>query len=206
MAAAVPSGAQAAPTKTTALSGVKFAGYVGNEHVQVRKTPFFDTRAEVVGEFDFIAPCANWREHQRWNRDRVGNYAQCPVVETMDGDTPPDAPATKGDNATNELIWRAAQKHELLFKEPGTQTFDEALFATVRDMLATNDTGSRARYSVLQAASGAYTLALIGSHREAAREQSGFKPAFTGTQLECWAHIEANRQQFPVNMLNAEVL
>lgn len=60
----------------------KFAGYVGNQHMAVRVTPFFDRPAEVTGEkFAFVAPCTNWEEHQRWNQERVGNYAQCPVAE-----------------------------------------------------------------------------------------------------------------------------
>lgn len=60
---------------------VKYAGYVGNKHLSIRVTPFFNSAAEVDGEFEFTAPCANWQEHQRWNQQRVGNYAQCPVQE-----------------------------------------------------------------------------------------------------------------------------
>lgn len=29
----------------------------------------------------FIRECANWEEHQRWNAQRVGMYAQMPVTE-----------------------------------------------------------------------------------------------------------------------------
>jgi hypothetical protein len=68
----------------------------------------------------------------------------------------------------------------------------------------TNTSAGTARYSVLQAASGSYAVTRIGSHREATREQAGFKTAFIGTQAECWAHICGNRQQFPVDRLNAE--
>lgn len=67
---------------------MKFAAYVGNDHANIRLTPFFDTRAEAqaaaraAGHLTaFTAPCANWQEHQRWNTERRGMYAQCPVVE-----------------------------------------------------------------------------------------------------------------------------
>ena len=60
---------------------IKYAGYVGNKHCRIRVTPFFDSRAEVRGDFEFTAECANWQEHQRWNKERAGNYAQCPVQE-----------------------------------------------------------------------------------------------------------------------------
>ena len=59
----------------------KYAGYVGNKHLRIRVTPFFDSELEVRGDFEFIAPCGNWDEHLRWNQQRVGNYAQCPVQE-----------------------------------------------------------------------------------------------------------------------------
>jgi hypothetical protein len=60
---------------------VKYAGYVGNKHCAVRVTQFFNKASEVAGSFEFTAPCANWKEHQRWNQQRVGNYASCPVAE-----------------------------------------------------------------------------------------------------------------------------
>lgn len=60
---------------------VKYAGYVGNKHLRIRVTPFFCAASEVAGNFEFIAECGNWQEHQRWNQERVGNYAQCPVQE-----------------------------------------------------------------------------------------------------------------------------
>lgn len=63
------------------MNNVKFAGYVGNKHLRIRVTPFFDSAAEVKGAHEFIAECGNWQEHQRWNAQRVGNYAQCPVQE-----------------------------------------------------------------------------------------------------------------------------
>jgi hypothetical protein len=63
------------------MANTKFAGYVGNKHLRIRVTPFFDSAAEVTGSFEFIDQCGNWREHQQWNKQRVGNYAQCPVQE-----------------------------------------------------------------------------------------------------------------------------
>lgn len=63
---------------------MKFAAYSGNEFVKIRTTPFFDTRAEARAADPgaaFVAPCGNWKEHQQWNIDRVGNYAECPVLE-----------------------------------------------------------------------------------------------------------------------------
>lgn len=60
------------------------------------------------------------------------------------------------------------------------------------------------RYSILQAASGSYILTRIGSHREVTREQAGWKSAFIGTLSECFAHLEANRAQFPVDRHNGE--
>ncbi len=63
------------------MNTTKYAGYTGNLHCKIRTTPFFDSYAEVKGDFEFKAECANWQEHQRWNQERVGNYAQCPVQE-----------------------------------------------------------------------------------------------------------------------------
>ena len=67
---------------------MKFAAYNGNDFCKVRITPFFDSRAEAAAAAKsaghltaFTAPCANWQEHQRWNAERVGNYASCPVQE-----------------------------------------------------------------------------------------------------------------------------
>lgn len=68
---------------------MKYAGHNGNKHFAVRVTPFFDSAAEVwaharlsaLTNVDFVAPCANWQEHMRWNKERVGNYANCPVQE-----------------------------------------------------------------------------------------------------------------------------
>ena len=67
---------------------MKFAAYLGNEHCKVRLTPFYDTRAEAHGAARaaghltaFVAPCANWQEHMRWNVQRVGMYKDCPVAE-----------------------------------------------------------------------------------------------------------------------------
>lgn len=67
---------------------MKYAAYTGNQHLSIRLTPFFDSRAEArQAALDqghttaWVAPCANWQEHQRWNRERVGNYASCPVQE-----------------------------------------------------------------------------------------------------------------------------
>ena len=60
---------------------VKFAGYVGNKHLRIRTTAFFDRPDAVQGNFDWVAECGNWQEHQRWNAQRVGNYAACPVQE-----------------------------------------------------------------------------------------------------------------------------
>lgn len=66
----------------------KYAAYNGNDFCKIRVTPFFNTRSEAseaarkVGELAaFTAPCANWQEHMKWNTERVGNYASCPVVE-----------------------------------------------------------------------------------------------------------------------------
>lgn len=67
---------------------MKYAAYAGNDFCKVRLTPFFDTREEARAAANmanhlsaFIAPCANWQEHMKWNSERVGNYAQCPVTE-----------------------------------------------------------------------------------------------------------------------------
>lgn len=60
---------------------MKYAGYVGNKHLKIRTTRFFDTEKEVVGNFEFVKPCANWEQQMEWNRQRVGNYATCPVEE-----------------------------------------------------------------------------------------------------------------------------
>jgi hypothetical protein len=64
------------------------AAYVGNKHAKVRVTPFFATHEEArnaavsSGHLEaFTQECANWQEHQRWNRERVGMYATCPVQE-----------------------------------------------------------------------------------------------------------------------------
>jgi len=66
----------------------KFAAHVGNLHASARVTPFFDTAAEAMQAAantdhgsTFVRECANWQEHQRWNAQRVGNYAQMPVAE-----------------------------------------------------------------------------------------------------------------------------
>ena len=63
------------------MENVKFAGYVGNKHLSIRVTPFFNSAAEVTGNFEWIAECANWEEHMKWNKERAGNYASCPVEE-----------------------------------------------------------------------------------------------------------------------------
>jgi len=69
---------------------MKFAAYNGNDHCKVRVTTFFDTRAEAADAAKaaghltaFVAPCANWKEHMKWNIERVGNYASCPVDESL---------------------------------------------------------------------------------------------------------------------------
>jgi hypothetical protein len=62
---------------------IKYAGYVGNKHLRIRVTPFFDAASAVRGKFEFIDVCANWQEHQRWNQQRVGNYAACPVLDDV---------------------------------------------------------------------------------------------------------------------------
>lgn len=66
----------------------KHAGFIGNPHLTLRVTPFHETPAQareaarLRGYAEaFTAPTANWQEHQRWNRARVGNYAQMPVEE-----------------------------------------------------------------------------------------------------------------------------
>lgn len=66
----------------------KFAAHVGNHHASARVTPFFDSPAEATAAaaktdhgVTFVTACSNWEEHQRWNAQRVGMYAQMPVVE-----------------------------------------------------------------------------------------------------------------------------
>lgn len=63
------------------MTNTKFAGYVGNLHLTIRVTSFFSSADEVKGEYEFIRQCGNWQEHQRWNQERKGNYASCPVQE-----------------------------------------------------------------------------------------------------------------------------
>ena len=70
------------------MSNTKFAAYAGNDFCKVRLTPFFDSRADAAAAAKcaghltaFTAPCANWKEHQEWNKQKVGNYAQCQVAE-----------------------------------------------------------------------------------------------------------------------------
>lgn len=67
---------------------MRFAAYVGNDHAKIRVTPFFDTRTEAKeaaitrGHLEsFVAPCANWKEHMKWNKQRIGMYKECPVTE-----------------------------------------------------------------------------------------------------------------------------
>lgn len=64
------------------------AAYVGNKHAKVRVTPFYGTHQEARDSASanghlnvFTQECANWSEHQRWNRERIGMYAQNPVTE-----------------------------------------------------------------------------------------------------------------------------
>jgi hypothetical protein len=64
------------------------AAYVGNKHAKVRVTPFYVTHQEArnaavaSGHLDtFTQECANWQEHQRWNRERVGMYAHSTVTD-----------------------------------------------------------------------------------------------------------------------------
>jgi urease accessory protein UreE len=66
----------------------KFAAHIGNLHASARVTPFFGSAAEAMAaasktdhDATFIRECANWEEHQRWNTQRVGMYAQMPVNE-----------------------------------------------------------------------------------------------------------------------------
>ena len=66
----------------------KFAAHVGNLHASARVTPFFSSAAEAMAAASktdhgvtFIRECANWEEHQRWNAQQVGMYAQMPVAE-----------------------------------------------------------------------------------------------------------------------------
>lgn len=66
----------------------KFAAHVGNQHASARVTPFFDSPAKAMAAaaktdhgVTFVAACANWEEHQQWNAQRVGVYAQMPVAE-----------------------------------------------------------------------------------------------------------------------------
>ena len=67
---------------------IRYAAHTGNMHCSIRVTPFFDTIAEARAAGDatdhdqtVVKPTANWEEHQRWNQQRVGNYASCPVIE-----------------------------------------------------------------------------------------------------------------------------
>jgi len=66
----------------------KYAAWTGNDHLCIRVTPFFDTIQEAREAGDrtdhfqtVVKPTGNWQEHQRWNQQRVGNYAACPVNE-----------------------------------------------------------------------------------------------------------------------------
>ncbi|WP_075588317.1 hypothetical protein [Rhodoferax antarcticus] len=59
----------------------KYAGYIGNGHITIRTTPFFDSADAVIGKFDYVQKCGNWQEHMKWNAERVGMYATAPVTE-----------------------------------------------------------------------------------------------------------------------------
>lgn len=67
---------------------MKHAAFSGNMNAAARVTPFFDSRIEVATyaeeceiHFDFIRPVSNWKEHQRWNIDKSGFYAEHQVSE-----------------------------------------------------------------------------------------------------------------------------
>lgn len=66
----------------------KYAAYVGNTNCRIRVSPFFDSIPEAREAGDktdhaqtVVMPCGNWQEHKKWNRERVGNYADMPVNE-----------------------------------------------------------------------------------------------------------------------------
>jgi hypothetical protein len=66
----------------------KFAAHIGNMHASVRVTAFFDSAiqareaASSLGHKDaWVCEISNWKEHQEWNKQRVGMYATNPVQE-----------------------------------------------------------------------------------------------------------------------------
>lgn len=70
------------------MINTKFAAHIGNLHATARVTPFFDTPAQArtaasrMGyDSTFVRECANWQEHQTWNMERIGSYAEMQVIE-----------------------------------------------------------------------------------------------------------------------------
>lgn len=66
----------------------KFAAHVGNMHASIRVTPFFETAVEArnaastLGHKEsWISKTSNWKEHQEWNKQKVGMYAAHQVQE-----------------------------------------------------------------------------------------------------------------------------
>jgi len=67
---------------------MKFAAHIGNMHAAARVTPFFDSYSEAAEyaksngiDYSFIRQIANWKEHQVWNKAKVGFYAERQVNE-----------------------------------------------------------------------------------------------------------------------------
>ena len=66
----------------------KFAAFIGNIHASARVTAFFDTPAEARQAAaktehgsTVVREISNWKEHMKWNVERVGMYECFPVAE-----------------------------------------------------------------------------------------------------------------------------
>ena len=67
---------------------MKYAAFTGTMHAAARVTPFFESHSEAATyaeeceiSFSFIKQVSNWKEHQQWNSDKVGFYAEHQVTE-----------------------------------------------------------------------------------------------------------------------------